>query len=200
VKRQLAIVAATLLSIAGLSHLAVAAYIPSKAILAQFLLRQAWAKSQFIDADVRPWPWADTHPVARLRLDRLGVDMIVLAGVNDRTMAFGPAYLETSATPVMAGHSILTGHRDTHFAFLAQVAVGDRLVIKGRDKIERIYRVVRTHVADARTDHIKLAESRDRVTLITCFPFNALKSGGPLRWVVTADAEPLMEKSHLGPD
>ena len=103
-KRRLLMIAATLLSVAGLSHLAVASYIPGKAILAQFLLRQAWAASQDTGTNVRPWPWADTHPLARLRLERLGVDIVVLAGANGRTMAFGPAHLETSTPPGKAGH------------------------------------------------------------------------------------------------
>jgi sortase A len=188
VKRRLLLIAATLLSLAGLSHLAVAAYIPGKAILAQFLLRQAWAASQDTGANVRPWPWADTHPLARLRLERLGVDMIVLAGANGRTLAFGPAHLETSTAPGTAGHSVLTGHRDTHFAFLEHVAVGDRLLIEGRDGMELIYRIVEARVADARLDHIKLTGPQNRLTLITCYPFNGLQSGDPLRWVVTAEA------------
>ena len=182
-------IAATLLSVAGLSHLVVAAYIPSKAIVAQFLLRQAWAESQIAGADVRPWPWADTHPVARLRLDRLDVDMVVLAGANGRTMAFGPAQLETSAESGTAGHSVFTGHRDTHFAFLEHADVGDRLSVVGRYGREQTCRIVEARVADAHQDHINLAGFRDRLTLITCFPFNTIQSGGPLRWVVTADAE-----------
>lgn len=194
-KRRLLLIAATLLSVAGLSHLAVAAYIPGKAILAQFLLRQAWATSQSTGANVRPWPWADTHPVARLQLERLGVDMIVLAGANGRTMAFGPAHLERSTAPGTEGHSILIGHRDTHFAFLQHVTAGDRLLIEGRDGRELTYRVIEARVADARQDQIKLVVSHNRLTLITCYPFNELQSGGPLRWVVTADPEHLTERS-----
>ena len=188
-KRRLLLIAAALLSVAGLSHLAVAAYIPGKAILAQFLLRQAWATSQNTGANVRPWPWADTHPVARLQLERLGVDMIVLAGANGRTLAFGPAYIETSAVPGAAGHSVLTGHRDTHFAFLQHVTVGDRLLIEGRDGRELTYRIVEARVADARQDQIKLVGFHNRLTLITCYPFDGLQSGSHLRWVVTADTE-----------
>ena len=188
-KRRLLLIAATLLSLAGLSHLAVAAYIPGKAILAQFLLRQAWAASQDTGTNVRPWPWADTHPLARLRLERLGGDMIVLAGANSRTLAFGPAHLETSTLPGAAGHSVLTGHRDTHFAFLQHVTVGDRLLIEGRDGRELTYRIVEARVADARLDHIKLTGPQNRLTLITCYPFDGLQSGSHLRWVVTADTE-----------
>ena len=55
------------------------AYIPAKAWLAQELMARAWTRSaEFGDRQV-PWPWADTAPVARLRVPALDRDMIVLA-------------------------------------------------------------------------------------------------------------------------
>ncbi len=39
-------------------------YLPAKAALAQVLMRQAWSETEF--DPVRPWPWAETWPVARL--------------------------------------------------------------------------------------------------------------------------------------
>ena len=40
-------------------------WIPLKAVIAQELLEMAWAESQARQTDSRPWPWADTWPVAR---------------------------------------------------------------------------------------------------------------------------------------
>ncbi len=57
-----------------------AAWIEAKAQLAQRLMLRAWSSSQGGGGDARPWPWADTHPVARLTVPRLGVDQLVLAG------------------------------------------------------------------------------------------------------------------------
>ena len=69
--------------------------------------------------------------------------------------------------------------RDTHFAFLEHVAVGDRLLIEGRDGKKQTCRVIEIRVVDARQDHIKLTGSQDRLTLITSFPFNGLQGDGP---------------------
>ena len=47
-------------------HAAHAGYLHGKAWLGQRLLERAWVQSARSGADVRPWPWADTHPVARI--------------------------------------------------------------------------------------------------------------------------------------
>jgi len=69
-----------------------------KAKLAQVLLQRAWAVSLAGQRDVKPWPWADTWPVARLVVPSLGIDQIVLAGAHGRTLAFGPGQLESGSS------------------------------------------------------------------------------------------------------
>jgi len=54
-----------------------AAWIEAKAQLAQVLVRRAWQRTLAGAGDARPWPWADTRPVARLMAPGLGVDTFV---------------------------------------------------------------------------------------------------------------------------
>jgi sortase A len=42
-------------------------WIYAKAKLAQMLLELSW-RSEQSGRRMRPWPWADTHPVAKLRI------------------------------------------------------------------------------------------------------------------------------------
>src|SRR5690554_7600454 len=65
-------------------------WIPFKALVAQELLALAWAETQARQVEARPWPWADTWPVAKLELPELGVSMIVLEGLHGESLAFGP--------------------------------------------------------------------------------------------------------------
>ena len=51
--------------------------INAKAARVQVLLEDAWERTRKGEAKVRPWPWADTWPVARLRVPRLDVSVIV---------------------------------------------------------------------------------------------------------------------------
>lgn len=165
-----------------------AGYIHAKAALAQVLLTRAWDATQRDGAVHRPWPWADSHPVARLRMPRLGIEQIVLAGDSGRTIAFGPGWAEASAAPATRGTSIISAHRDTHFDWLRDIAIGDELVIEAPAG-QRRYRVRHLQVADSRDQRIALDDGRDQLLLVTCWPFDALSSGGPLRLVVIAEVE-----------
>ena len=58
--------------------------------------------------------------------------------------------------------------------------------LEAPDGRRRRYRVARTEVRHARETEV-LASTDDRLTLITCYPFDAVQVGGPLRFVVTAE-------------
>ncbi len=161
-------------------------WIKAKAVLAQYLLRQAWAQTIRTGAQVKAWPWADTWPVARLQVKRLGVDSIVLEGQSGEVLAFGPGHLSSGAAPNAAGNCVLAGHRDTSFRFLADIRRGDIVLLQARDGKERTYRIISTAVV--RYDNLYLKDVvRPWLTLVTCYPFNNPIPGGPLRFVVFAE-------------
>jgi sortase A len=185
-RQRLALIA--LLVAAALVCFGNGVYIYAKAEVAQLLLHYAWNRTQTIGAPVKPWPWADTHPVARLIATAQDADVLVLAGASGRTLAFGPGHLDGSVEPGAAGNSVIVAHRDTHFRFLRQVAVGDEIVVEGRDGARRHFSVRRTYIADHRKLDIPRDTAVPTLTLVTCYPFEAINPGGPLRYVVVAQA------------
>jgi len=174
---------------AGSWQIGQAVWIYAKAGLAQYLLQRAWSRSLAEKEAAQPWPWADTRPVARLTVPSQQRNVIVLHGAYGRTLAFGPGYVESSALPGSPGTTILTGHRDTHFAFLQQLQLGETLTIQTLDGQSRSYRVTQRRIADSRTDRIALATDRQALVLVTCYPFDSPMPGGPLRWVVVAEVD-----------
>ncbi|HEU4685924.1 MAG TPA: class GN sortase [Nitrospira sp.] len=177
------------LVLAGLWQIAEGAGIYAKAGLAQYLLRRAWSRTVAGERSVKPWPWADTWPVARLIATARGIDLIVLNGAYGRTMAFGPAYVESSAYPGTAGTTIVTGHRDTHFRFLKDLHRHETVVLETADGARRSYQIRNLEIVDARTSMILLDHREASLILITCYPFESIAPGGPLRYVVTAEAK-----------
>lgn len=171
----------------GFWQLGQGAYLPAKAWLAQELLQRAWRETQDGAPRTRPWPWADTWPVARLKTLGGDRELIVLAGATGRTLAFGPGHLSASALPGERGTSVIAGHRDTHFRFLESLAVGEDLVVQRADGGETRYRIFDTDVVDATRARLVLDDRRTLLTLVTCYPFDALRAGGPLRYVVSAE-------------
>lgn len=156
-------------------------WIHMKAELAQALIARAWASP----VPAKPWPWADTYPLARLQIPTLEVDQYVLAGQQGNALAFGPGHVSTSAQPGQGGTTIIAGHRDTHFSFIGELQVGDQLSLT--DKGQRVYRyrVVDHFIADINQQTL---EQESGLLLVTCYPFDAINPGGPLRYVVVAQA------------
>lgn len=167
-----------------------AGWIQAKAIVAQVLLSRAWAGTLEGAASIKPWPWADTYPVARLQVPALGIEHIVLDGASGRTLAFGPAHLGGTARPGAAGHTVVTGHRDTHFRFLEDLRAGTELRLQRPDGRWQSYRVTGSKVIDAHDAVLGSGDGRTALTLVTCYPFDTVTPGGPLRYLVFAEATP----------
>jgi sortase A len=164
-----------------------ALWIPVKAELAQHLLERSWLRTLAGEPDAKPWPWADTRAVAILEVPRLGLREIVLEGSSGRNLAFGPTLVNTSQLDESADR-ILSGHRDTHFSFLKELRTGDLLRLHTTTQT-RDYRVSWLEAVDSRQQQLVIDNNIERLTLLTCYPFDAATTGGPLRWVVTAVPE-----------
>ena len=168
-------------------------WIKAKAVVAQVLIEAAWARAE----PARPWAWADTTPVARIRFARTGASLIVLAGDSGATLAFGPGHHAASAMAGNGGNMVVSGHRDTHFALLRDTQPGERIEVERRDGRRITYIVDAMRVVDERDTRVVAPSSSERLTLVTCWPFDALVPGGPLRYVVTASVEPLASPARL---
>jgi sortase A len=186
--RRLARGAALLVMLIGIWQLGGGLSIRTKAILAQILVRDAWARTLKGERQAKPWPWADTWPVARLAVPEQRIDLFVLAGANGRTIAFGPGHVFGTALPGDEGNSVIGGHRDTHLRFLRDTKPGTEIRVQRADGEWRRYRVEASAVLDAADLWVTRQDGPTRITLVTCYPFDALRPGGPQRYVVFADA------------
>ncbi len=158
----------------------------AKARLAKRLIASAWNRSLATGAALKPWPWADTFPVARLEAPRQGAALMVLAGASERTLAFGPGHIDGTPLPGDPGNAVVSGQRDTHFAFLRELRSGDTLVVHSASG--RVVRYVVSGIEVVRNKDVRvlLDTGDDRLTLVTCYPFDSVLPGGPLRYVVVA--------------
>jgi sortase A len=181
------------LLLAGVSLTARALYMDAKAKLASVLIRRAWQQSLRAGRAQPPWPWADTHPVARLQIPRLHYDEIVLESATARTLAFGPARLLSGANFGEPGNLVLAGHRTSWFEPLQTIAQGDTIQIEWFDARrhevrERSYTVTMISIVDPHDTTLLAPTSEDALTLITCYPFgNSPRS--PQRFVVRGSPE-----------
>jgi sortase A len=180
------IAAAALLALAGLWLVGDASYIRAKAAVAQILLERAFAAEIMSGKVVKPWSWADTWPVGRIEVPRLGARAIVLAGGSGQALAFGPGHVERTPQAGDPGTAVYAAHRDTHFAFLGDLVAGDDVVVRRRDGAAIRFRVTGFDVVRWDSSGIDPAAPGRHLALATCWPLDSAVPG-PLRYVVHAD-------------
>jgi sortase A len=176
---------APLLALAGLVLFGDGAYIHAKALLAQVPLERAFTQSIASGHPVKPWSWADTWPVARIEVKRLHASAIVLAGSSGQALAFGPGHVELTQDAGERGVAVYSAHRDTHFRFLRDLAIGDEIEITRSDGRRFRYRADSSSVVRFDASGIDPLTDRYELVLSTCWPFDAL-TPGPERYLLHA--------------
>lgn len=168
-------------------------YIFAKAELAQYLIANAWHKNLTSDKQHKPWPWADTYPVAELIIQHKS--WYVLSGASGRNLAFAPSHISSTPLPAEIGNSVIVGHRDTQFNSLKKLQMGDIIEVKTKHK-HRQFKVTMLRI----TLHSQLQYIQNNVsnsnfdveqtslTLITCYPFDSVLPNPIHRYVVRAIA------------
>ena len=175
-----------LLLLSGLVLVAKGGYMQAKAMFAQYLIEDAWNKSLQDGQSHKPWFWADTHPVAKLWIGD-NPPLYVLAGASGRNLAFGPAQMMGGAKPGELGNTVIAGHRDTHFAVLAYARRGQIVRLQTMNGDTHFYRIRATRIVHE-SQTLWLANGDESLlTLVTCYPFNALTGGAELRFLVEAE-------------
>ena len=150
----------------------------------------ALARRSVTSDGLRPAPVVPGAPVARLLIPRLAMDEIVLEGVDDYSLNAGPGHLPGSAFPGEAGNSVISAHRDRHFARLGAIEVGDTVVTESGTHSTR-WVVISKRVIDA--DAPALYHTTDAtLTLTTCWPIRYLGTA-PERLLVVA--KPVLDKT-----
>jgi sortase A len=174
-----------LLALIGLLLLGQGAYIHAKALLAQVLLERAFDTTIATGHPTKPWSWADTWPVARIEVKRIGASAIVLSGSSGQALAFGPGHVELTPDAGERGVAVYSAHRDTHFRFLRDVAIGDEIDVTRSDGKMFRYRADTSSVVRFDASGIDPLADGYGLVLSTCWPFDALVSG-PERYLLHA--------------
>ena len=125
------------------------------------------------------------RPIARLTVPARGVELYVLDNASLSALAFGPAHVGGTAAPGSFGNSVVVAHRDTHFAFLEKVEVGDEIDVEAPGALTR-YRVSEVTIMDKDEARVMDEPGVPQLTLVTCYPFDAVRPGTRLRYVVVA--------------
>lgn len=153
-----------------------------KAKVAQILLNHSWNKSLERGEAIKPWKSFDGNPILKLDIPNHNINQIVLNNTSGQSLAFGPGFHQETYLPHLNKTTAISSHRDSHGTFIKKLKIGD--IIKLQDIKSNWYQysvedflIVNVH------DEINLNQPNG-LLLITCYPFDALTSGTPLRYIV----------------
>ena len=184
-KRKLSIsLLALLLLVGGGYFLFQAIKIEVKAKIAQGLLEYTWNKSLRENKTYKPWPSFDGSPILKLEIPLYNISQIVLEGTSGQALAFGPAFHKETYLPSSNNITAISSHRDSHGEYIQNLKIGDILKLQDLDKKWHTYKIEEFLIVNVDED-ININKI-NRLLLITCYPFDAILSGTPLRYIVSA--------------
>ena len=101
----------------------------------------------------------------------------MLAGSSGQALAFGPGHVELTPDAGERGVAVYSAHRDTHFRFLRDVAIGDEIDVTRSDGKTFRYRADATSVVRFDASGIDPLSDGYELVLSTCWPFDAVTPG-----------------------
>lgn len=171
-----------------------ASWLPVKAWLSQELISYSWQQSvnsrsslsNNLNVSIKPWPWADTSPIAELSFKRLQKNIVILNGGDPTTLAFSAGAIAPFNQTNSAKPFVVAGHRDSHFAFLEDILMKDVISMTDQYGQSQLYQVEAIDIVDAATGQLPVLANDSSLILITCYPFNGIDQDANERYVITA--------------
>ena len=126
-----------------------------------------------------PWPY-----IGRVEIPRLDMSIMLLEGIDNRTLRRGIGHIPGTALPGETGNVGIAGHRDGFFRGLGAIRKHDRITVQTVDASYR-YEVDSIRVVDPGAIEVLNDTGHPVLTLVTCYPFH-LVGPAPKRFVVQA--------------
>jgi LPXTG-site transpeptidase (sortase) family protein len=126
-------------------------------------------------------------PLAVLRISRIGLEVPVLAGIDELTLNRAVGHIAGTALPGDDGNVAIAGHRDGFFRGLKDVEVGDRLELETLTG-SATYVISDLLIVDPQDVYVLAPTQIPTVTLVTCYPFYYVGKA-PRRFIVQARLE-----------
>lgn len=166
-----------------------ASWLPAKAWLSQQLISHSWHQTINSTQKIKPWPWADTYPIAELSFERLNKRLVVLNGGDPTTLAFSAGAIAPFNQIRSTQPFVVAGHRDSHFAFLNEVLINDIISLADKQGQSLLYQVEAIDIVNASSGKLPIVTNESPLVLITCYPFintTNIVSESNERYVITA--------------
>ena len=104
-----------------------------------------------------------------------------------QNLAYGPSLHEESFLPHEQKVSIISSHRDNHGIYIKKLQLGDEIRLQDQYKKWHSYIIDDLFIINIQEEKIAMENNDQHLLLVTCYPFDAISSGTPYRYVVSAE-------------
>jgi len=143
-----------------------------------FVFDEVGKEVQF-DADVG-------DKIGKLLIPKIDANLPIVEGVDEKELKQGVGHYGGTSFPMQPGQIVLSGHRDTVFRRMAEIELGDELIVQ-MPYGEVTYIIEETEIVSADDLTVIRPENYDEevLTLTTCYPFRFI-GDAPDRFIVYA--------------
>lgn len=123
--------------------------------------------------------------IGSLSIPVLGQKLPIIQGTDADELKKGVGHFTQSVLPGEEDNCVLSGHRDTVFAKLGKLKIGDQLIVQTSAGIFT-YEIKTIRIVDKDDKTVIVPADHAVLTLTTCYPFHFVGSA-PDRYILSAD-------------
>lgn len=124
--------------------------------------------------------------IGNLTIPSIDAVLPIFHGTDEDELLKGVGHFAGSVLPGENDNSVLSGHMDTVFRRLGEVAKGDLLVVE-TSAGTFTYKVKMTRIVDADDRTVIVPKPKATLTVSTCYPFDFIGPNAPERFILVAD-------------
>jgi len=151
----------------------------------QILNIEAPIETPVSDKNLYPLYPSEGDVIGSLSIPALEMELPIIQGTGANDLEKGVGHFAQSVLPGEGDNCVLSGHRDTIFAKLGELEIGDLLAVK-TSAGTFTYEVSGTRIVDKEDKTVIVPTDHAVLTLTTCYPFIYVGSA-PDRYIVSAD-------------
>ena len=137
------------------------------------------------DKILYPFYPADGDNIGSLSIPVLKQKLPIIQGTGADELKKGVGHFIQSVLPGEEDNCVLSGHRDTVFAKLGKLKIGDQLIVQ-TSVGTYTYEIKRIRIVDKDDKTVIVPTDHAVLTLSTCYPFHFV-GNAPDRYILTAD-------------
>lgn len=137
------------------------------------------------DKNLYPVYPSEGDVIGTLSIPALDMELPIIQGTGENDLEKGVGHFLQSVLPGEDDNCVLSGHRDTIFAELGELKIGDQLTVT-TSAGTFTYEMSGTRIVDKDDKTVIVPTDHGVLTLTTCYPFSYV-GFAPDRYIVSAD-------------